>query len=155
MESGIKINFIKIIFIIFLPQIVYLYHSCNHYSQGSKMKKTTSETRKYRLDMNDKILNSGFRDFNKFFALDNKAYIDGALPAKTKELMGLVGSMVLRCNDCIFYHVDRFIAEGATKEELMESFNIALVVGGSIVIPHLRYAFEVMDEIYKEREAEK
>ncbi len=66
------------------------------------MKKTTSETRKYRLDMNDKILNSGFRDFNKFFALDNKAYIDGALPAKTKELMGLVASMVMRCNDCIF-----------------------------------------------------
>jgi len=119
------------------------------------MKKTTSETRKYRLDMNEKILNSGCRDFNKFFALDNKAYIDGALPAKTKELMGLVGSMVLRCNDCIFYHIDRSIAEGATKEELMESFNIALVVGGSIIIPHLRYAFDVMDEIYQEKEAEK
>ena len=119
------------------------------------MKKTTSETRKYRSDMNDKILNSGFRDFNKFFALDNKAYIDGALPAKTKELMGLVGSMVLRCNDCIFYHIDRSIAEGATKQELMESFNIALIVGGSIVIPHFRYAFDVMDEIYQEKEAEK
>jgi len=66
------------------------------------MKKTTTETRAYRTEMNDKILNSGFRDFNKFFALDNKAYIDGALPAKTKELMGLVASMVLRCNDCIF-----------------------------------------------------
>jgi ribonuclease HI len=119
------------------------------------MKKTTSETRKYRSDMNDKILNSGFRDFNKFFTLDNKVYIDGALPAKTKELMGLVGSMVLRCNDCIFYHIDRSIDEGATKEELMESFNIALIVGGSIVIPHLRYAFYVMDEIYQEKEAEK
>jgi len=119
------------------------------------MKKTSSETRKYRTDMNDKILNSGFRDFNKFFALDNKAYIDGALPAKTKELMGLVGSMVLRCNDCIFYHIDRSIAEGATREELMESFNIALIVGGSIVIPHLRYAFDVMEEIYQEKEAEK
>lgn len=116
------------------------------------MKKTTSETRKYRSDMNDKILNSGFRDFNKFFALDNKAYIDGALPAKTKELMGLVGSMVLRCNDCIFYHIDRSIAEGATKQELMESFNIALIVGGSIVIPHLRYAFEMMEDIFNEKE---
>lgn len=83
--------------------------------------------------MNDKILNSGFRDFNKFFALDNKAYINGALPAKTKELMGLT----------------------ASKEELMESFNIALVVGGSIVIPHLRYAFEVMEEIFNEKENEK
>lgn len=114
------------------------------------MKKSAPETRKYRLDMNDKILNSGFRDFNKFFALDNKAYIDGALPAKTKELMGLVASMVMRCNDCIFYHIDRSIQEGASREELYESFNIALIVGGSIVIPHLRYAFEVMDEIYTE-----
>lgn len=114
------------------------------------MKKSAPETRKYRLDMNDKILNSGFRDFNKFFALDSKAYIDGALPAKTKELMGLVASMVMRCNDCIFYHIDRSIQEGASREELYESFNVALIVGGSIVIPHLRYAFEVMDEIYTE-----
>lgn len=115
------------------------------------MKKSTSETRLYRTEMNDKILNSGFRDFNKFFALDNKAYIDGALPAKIKELMGLAASMVLRCNDCIFYHIDRSIQEGATKEELYETFNIALIVGGSIVIPHLRYAFEVMEEIMKEK----
>ena len=114
------------------------------------MKKKIPETRKYRLEMNDKILNSGFRDFNKFFALDNKAYIDGALPVKMKELMGLVGSMVLRCNDCIFYHIDRSISEGATKEELLEAFNIALIVGGSIVIPHLRYAFEVIEEIFNE-----
>ncbi len=114
------------------------------------MKKNTSEARKYRADMNERILNSGFRDFNKFFALDNKAYVDGALNAKTKELMGLVASMVLRCNDCIFYHIDRSIQEGASRQELMESFNIALIVGGSIVIPHLRYAFEVMDDIFAE-----
>ena len=111
------------------------------------MKKTASETKLYRSEMNEKILNSGFRDFNKFFALDNKAYINGALPAKTKELMGLTASMVLRCNDCIFYHIDRSIAEGATREELYETFNVALIVGGSIVIPHLRYAFQVMEEI--------
>jgi ribonuclease HI len=114
------------------------------------MKTTTSDTRKYRTEMNEKILNSGFNDFKKFFALDNKAYINGVLPAKTKELMGLVASMVLRCNDCIFYHIDRSIQEGATKEELFESFNVALIVGGSIVIPHLRYAFDVMDDIYSE-----
>ncbi len=118
------------------------------------MKKSTSKTRKYRTEMNDKILNSGFRDFKKFFALDNKVYINGALPAKTKELMGLVASMVLRCNDCIFYHIDRSIQEGVTREELYETFNIALIVGGSIVIPHLRYAFEVMDEIYCESDEE-
>ncbi len=114
------------------------------------MKKTISETRKYRSEMNDIILSSGFRDYNKFFALDNKAYVNGALNAKTKELMGLVGSMVLRCNDCIFYHIDRAIQEGAGKDELTESFNIALVIGGSIVIPHLRYAFEVMEEIFND-----
>ena len=118
------------------------------------MHKSTSETRKYRTEMNDKILNSGFRDYKKFFALDNKAYIDGALPAKTKELMGLVASMVLRCNDCIFYHIDRSIQEGATREELHETFNIALIVGGSIVIPHLRYAFDIMNDIIFEKEDE-
>jgi AhpD family alkylhydroperoxidase len=114
------------------------------------MIKSLPQTRKYRLDMNEKILNSGFRDFNKFFALDNKAYIEGALNAKTKELMGLSASMVLRCNDCIFYHIDRAVSEGATKQELYETFNIALIVGGSIVIPHLRYAFEVTEELLKE-----
>ena len=102
--------------------------------------------------MNEKILNSGFMDFNKFFALDNKAYIDGALPSKIKELMGLVGSLVLRCNDCIFYHVDRSIQEGATKEELYETFNIGLIIGGSIVIPHLRYAMEILEELLTEKE---
>lgn len=115
------------------------------------MKSNVNEFRAYRSEMNERILNSGFRDFNKFFALDNKAYINGALNAKTKELMGLVASMVLRCNDCILYHIDRSIQEGATEQELYESFNIALVVGGSIVIPHLRYAVEKMDELLKEK----
>ncbi|MEG8947596.1 carboxymuconolactone decarboxylase family protein [Rosettibacter firmus] len=119
------------------------------------MKTTIKEFKKYRAEMNERILNSGFEDFKKFFALDTKAYINGALPAKVKELMGLVASMVLRCNDCILYHIDRSIEEGATREELYESFNIALIVGGSIVIPHLRYAIEKMDEIFEEKVAEK
>jgi len=117
------------------------------------MKKTVTETRKYRLDMNEKILNSGFRDYNKFFALDNKAYIDGALPAKTKELMGLAVSMAMRCNDCIFYHIDRSVQEGATREEIYETFNIALIIGGSIVIPHLRFGMEMLDELLGEQPA--
>jgi len=111
------------------------------------VKTRKSEFHSYRSEMNDKILNCGFKDYQKFFALDNKAYLDGALPAKTKELMGLVASMVLRCNDCIFYHLDRGIAEGATREELHEAMNIALIVGGSIVIPHLRFAFESIEEL--------
>ncbi len=104
--------------------------------------------------MNEKILGSGFKDFKKFFALDNKAYLEGALPTKMKELMGLVASMVLRCNDCILYHVNRSIEEGASREELNEAMNIALIVGGSIVIPHLRYAFEMIDEILAASESE-
>ena len=105
------------------------------------------KTRQYRLDMNDKIFNSGFKDFKKFFALDNKAYMEGEIPVKYKEMMGLVASMVLRCNDCIFYHLDRCVNEGVTKEELYEVMNIALIVGGSIIIPHLRYAFGVLDSM--------
>ncbi len=116
------------------------------------MKKKVTEFNKYRAEMNDRILNSGFSDFKKFFALDNKAYIDGALDSKTKEMMGLVASMVLRCNDCILYHIDRSIAEGAKRKELYETFNIALIVGGSIVIPHLRYAMEILDELLPEEE---
>ncbi len=115
------------------------------------MKITASEQRQYRSKMNEKILNSGFNDYKKFFALDHKAYVEGALPAKMKELMGLVASMVLRCNDCIFYHLDRSIDEGATREELYEAMNIALVAGGSIVIPHLRFAFETIDELFHEK----
>lgn len=88
------------------------------------------------------------KEFQRFFALDTGAYREGAVPVKMKELMGLVGSMVLRCNDCIFYHLDRCVMEGASKQEIMESMNIGLVIGGSIVIPHLRYAFEVLEQLF-------
>lgn len=114
------------------------------------MKKKAAETRLYRTEMNERILGSGFREFNRFFALDANAYQEGAISAKNKELMGLVGSMVLRCNDCIFYHLDRCVTEGATRQELHEAMHIALVIGGSIVIPHLRYAFEMLDELMPE-----
>ena len=101
----------------------------------------------YRSELNKKILDSGFKDFKKFFALDTKAYHDGALPAKTKEMMGLVASLVLRCNDCILYHLEQSIKLGATQEEIYEVLNIGLIVGGSITIPHIRYVFEMMDKI--------
>ncbi len=117
------------------------------------MEAKVTKTRQYRAEMNEKILNSGFNDYKKFFALDNKAYLAGALPAKHKEMMGLVASMVLRCNDCIFYHLDRCVSEGATRAELHEAMNIALIVGGSIVIPHLRYAFEMLEQLYAETES--
>jgi AhpD family alkylhydroperoxidase len=110
-------------------------------------RKKAAETRLYRAEMNDRILGAGFKDFNRFFALDANAYQEGAISVRNKELMGLVGSMVLRCNDCIFYHLDRCVSEGCTDQEVHEAMNIALVIGGSIVIPHLRYAFEVLEEL--------
>ena len=82
----------------------------------------------------------------RFFTLDGKTYEDGALTAKTKEFLGLVASMVLRCDDCIAYHVDQAVQAGASDEELWETFDVALIVGGSIVIPHLRRAVEFLDE---------
>lgn len=82
----------------------------------------------------------------RFFRLDGAAYEQGALTAQTKELLGLVASMVLRCDDCIAYHIDRCVRLGATDEQLFESFDVALVVGGSIVIPHMRRAVEFLDE---------
>jgi len=113
--------------------------------------KSIEETKEYRSEMNRKILDEGLKGFNRFFALDTDAYREGEIAVKTKELMGLVASMVLRCNDCIFYHLDRCVAEGASRQEIMESMNIALVVGGSIVIPHLRYAFDVLEELQPEK----
>lgn len=82
----------------------------------------------------------------RFFGLDGKTYEDGRLPAKTKELLGLAASMVLRCDDCIAYHVDRAVKAGVSDEELWETFDVALIVGGSIVIPHLRRAVDFLDE---------
>lgn len=82
----------------------------------------------------------------RFFSLDHQTYQEGELPLKTKELLGLVASMVLRCDDCIAYHVDQCVKVGVSDEELWEAFDVALIVGGSIVIPHLRRGVEFLDE---------
>lgn len=105
------------------------------------------EFRRFREKMNARILGEGHKGIQRFFALDTQAYVDGALPAKTKELMGLTASMVLRCDDCIAYHVIRCREEGCSRAELFEAFHVALVVGGSIVIPHLRRAVALLDEL--------
>jgi AhpD family alkylhydroperoxidase len=101
--------------------------------------------RSYRKQMNRRILGAGNLGIKRFFNLDTMAYKDGALDAKTKELLGLVASMVLRCNDCIDYHILQCVEAGWKDEELYDAFNVALVVGGSIVIPHLRHAVETLD----------
>jgi len=82
----------------------------------------------------------------RFFSLDGKTYEAGALTEKTKELLGLVASMVLRCDDCIAYHIDRAVRVGVSDDELWETFDVALIVGGSIVIPHMRRGVEFLDE---------
>jgi len=104
----------------------------------------------YRQRMNERISEMGHLGIKRFFNLDTSAYEEGALSAKTKELLGLVASMVLRCNDCIDYHILQCVDAGWEDEELYEALNVSLVVGGSIVIPHLRHAVESLD-LYRKR----
>lgn len=101
----------------------------------------------FRQRMNQRILDEPNQVVRRFFALDTQTYQAGALDVKTKELMGLTASMVLRCDDCISYHVAQCKDAGVTREELFEAFSVGLVVGGSIVIPHLRRAVDFLDRL--------
>lgn len=101
----------------------------------------------YRTRMNERILSSDSKIMKRMYNLDTNAYTEGALDKKTKELLGLASSMVLRCGDCIKYHIEMCVKAGATEKELIETYEIALLIGGTIVIPELRKAFEFMDEI--------
>ncbi len=107
--------------------------------------------RRERQRQNTRILEAGHLGINRFFNLDEAAYRTGALDAPTKEMMGLVASMVLRCNDCIDYHLIQCVNLGVTEAELIEAMNVALIVGGSIVIPHLRHAFDTLDVLLAEQ----
>ena len=108
-----------------------------------------SEFTEFRQRMNKRILDEPNQVVRRFFALDTQAYQAGALDVKTKELMGLTASMVLRCDDCISYHVAQCKDAGVTREEMFEAFSVGLVVGGSIVIPHLRRAVDFLDRLEK------
>jgi AhpD family alkylhydroperoxidase len=99
----------------------------------------------FRQRMNERILAEPNQVVRRFFALDTQTYQPGALDVKTKELLGLVASMVLRCDDCISYHVAQCREAGVTRDEMFEAFSVGLVVGGSIVIPHLRRAVDFLD----------
>jgi AhpD family alkylhydroperoxidase len=103
------------------------------------------EFRAYREKMNERIFELEHLGIKRFFNLDTAAYRDGPLDAKTKELLGLAASAVLRCNDCIDYHLIQCVDAGWSDEDLVDALNVALVVGGSIVIPHLRHAIETID----------
>ena len=108
------------------------------------------EFQAYRRKMNSRIAEIDHLGIKRFFNLDTTAYHDGALDGKTKELLGLVASIVLRCNDCIDYHIVQCVDAGWSDQELYDAFNVSLVVGGSIVIPHLRHAVESLD-LYRDR----
>ncbi len=101
----------------------------------------------FRQRMNDRILAEPNQVVRRFFALDTQAYQAGALDVKTKELLGLVASLVLRCDDCISYHVAQCRQAGARRDEMFETFSVGLIVGGSIVIPHLRRAVDFLDQL--------
>jgi AhpD family alkylhydroperoxidase len=111
------------------------------------MANSLDDFQKFRAEMNEEILGCGHLGMKRFFALDHQAYEPGALGTKTKELLGLVAYTVLRCDDCITYHIVRCAEEGATREEVIETLNVALIVGGSITIPHVRRAFARMKEL--------
>ncbi len=102
---------------------------------------------RFRQRMNERILAADNQVVRRYFALDTQAYKVGVLPAKTKEMLGLVASLVLRCDDCISYHVAECRKAGVTRDEFFEVFSVGLVVGGSIVIPHLRRAVDFLDEL--------
>ena len=114
---------------------------------GENESDRVAEFSAYRKRMNERILAEPNQVVRRFFALDTQTYQAGALDLKTKELLGLVASMVLRCDDCISYHVAQCKDAGATREELFETFSVGLVVGGSIVIPHMRRAVDFLDRL--------
>ncbi len=100
-----------------------------------------------RAQLNDLLSQYAGRDTKRFLSLDHQAYLEAALPAKTKELLGLVASLVLRCDDCVTYHLVQCHGCGVSTEELLEALHIGLIVGGSITIPHLRRAIAAWDEL--------
>jgi len=102
---------------------------------------------KFRAELNEEILGCGHLGMKRLFALDHQAYEPGALDTKTKELLGLVASTVLRCDDCITYHLVRAGEVGWSRKEVIDALNVALVVGGSITVPHVRRAFARMKQI--------
>ncbi|AZJ35740.1 carboxymuconolactone decarboxylase family protein [Tenacibaculum singaporense] len=114
------------------------------------MSQKVQEFNDYRAKMNEKILASDNKVIKRIFNLDTNAFTEGHLPVKTKELLGLVASAVLRCDDCIAYHLKTAYENGVTKEEMMETMSIATLVGGTILIPHLRRAVEFWEALENE-----
>lgn len=111
------------------------------------MKTGIEKFKEERAQLNDALIEFAGKNMKRLLSIDNRVYDEGALPAATKELLGLVASTVLRCDDCIFYHLDRCNEERVSTEELEEALAIAFAVGGTITIPHLRRAVNVWNEL--------
>lgn len=109
--------------------------------------KDVDDFKEQRNYLNNIVMKYAKTNMKRFYALDSKVYLNGALSRKTKEMMGLVASLVLRCDDCVEYHIIKCYEEGVTDSEFEEVLSIALVVGGSITIPHIRRAFKIWDEL--------
>lgn len=114
------------------------------------MSTKVKEFNDYRAKMNDKILATDNKVIKRIFNLDTNAFAEGHLPVKTKELLGLVASAVLRCDDCVKYHLESSMKNGVTKAEMLETMAIANLIGGTIVIPHLRRAYEYWEALEEE-----
>jgi AhpD family alkylhydroperoxidase len=115
------------------------------------MSDLTDGFRAYRTKMNDKILSSGNKVMKRIYNIDTNTYADGVLSSKTKEMLGLVSSMVLRCDDCVKYHLEKCHETGVSTDELFEIFSVANLVGGTIVIPHTRRALEYWEALVDEK----
>jgi AhpD family alkylhydroperoxidase len=111
------------------------------------MSNRVKEFTEFRQRMNERILAEDNRVIKRVFSVDSLAYQDGVLPSKTKELLGLTASLVLRCDDCVSYHISQCLETGSTRQEIIEAMSVALVVGGTIVIPHLRRGVDFLDQI--------
>ncbi len=113
------------------------------------MNEKIKEFREYRTQMNERILSQDNLVLKRLFNLDTNTYAEGALPSKTKEMLGLVASMVLRCDDCVKYHLEQCYELKVSTPEMMEIFAVANIVGGTIVIPHTRRALEYWEDLEK------
>jgi AhpD family alkylhydroperoxidase len=124
--------------------------TANESSGKTEQESALSRFRRERSEADAKIMELGHLGVKRFFNLDTNTYRDGKLSGQTKELLGLVASAVLRCNDCIDYHLEQCAKAGWTKAEITDALNVALIVGGSIVIPHFRHAIRTMEQLEAE-----
>lgn len=118
------------------------------------MGKLVDEFNAYRSKMNEKILGSDNKVMKRIYSLDTLTYAEGALPSRTKEMLGLVASLVLRCDDCVKYHLEKCKELQLTTEEILEVFSVGNVVGGTICIPHTRRALEYWEELNAQDEVQ-